>query len=395
MNKLVRIWGGILPLLFMAVMVSCEEDPVIEDAEGLPLANGFYLAKEGEDPIAAQQLVSELVEAEGFQTQEREGYSANYMFLSAGNYHVVNVQNREITQTIGGSSEDLEITGSDCERNTINVVAEAAVDGAAFSIPSDGLYKVIYDQELAEIVTYKIEVANVIGAASEAGWGHADAQNLTISGTPSADGVTFSATNIVLRPGEWKVRFNCRWTIDRRVDPLIGQNDASNGYVALTNFGGTFDNLVEGGANFAQADGSDGRYTVTATWTAEDGFVVTATQTEALDPISFDPSNFAWGIIGSATPTGWDSDTDLNYEGVAGGVYSWKGTFALVAGEFKFRTNDDWAFNIGFGTTLTGPDAGDLTDTGGNFTIAAAATYEFIISTADEGDSWSINVTKQ
>jgi len=56
------------------------------------------------------------------------------------------------------------------------------------------------------------------------------------------------------------------------------------------------------------------------------------------------PTN--WGLIGSATPTGWDSDTDLTYD-EATGVLSI--TIDLVAGEFKFRANDEW--NIDFGDT--------------------------------------------
>jgi hypothetical protein len=49
------------------------------------------------------------------------------------------------------------------------------------------------------------------------------------------------------------------------------------------------------------------------------------------------------GIIGSATPGGWDTDTNLNDNG--------DGTFSLLItltdGEAKFRANDDWAVNWG------------------------------------------------
>lgn len=51
-----------------------------------------------------------------------------------------------------------------------------------------------------------------------------------------------------------------------------------------------------------------------------------------------------WGIIGSATPSGWDADTDLtpNEDGT-----EWTWTGDLVAGEYKFRANDLWDSQIG------------------------------------------------
>jgi hypothetical protein len=48
----------------------------------------------------------------------------------------------------------------------------------------------------------------------------------------------------------------------------------------------------------------------------------------------------SWGIIGDATPTGWDSDTDLVYNTETQALEI---TLDLVtAGSYKFRANDDW-----------------------------------------------------
>jgi hypothetical protein len=49
------------------------------------------------------------------------------------------------------------------------------------------------------------------------------------------------------------------------------------------------------------------------------------------------------GIIGSATPFGWDSDVDMTKNDVDTNLYSV--TMELVVGEAKFRQNDDWAVN--------------------------------------------------
>lgn len=76
-----------------------------------------------------------------------------------------------------------------------------------------------------------------------------------------------------------------------------------------------------------------------------------------------------WGIIGDATPTGWDSDTDMVYD-QAENKYTI--TLDLGVGKIKFRANDDWAINFGDdggNTTLeyNGPDI-NITEAG-NYTV--------------------------
>jgi hypothetical protein len=77
------------------------------------------------------------------------------------------------------------------------------------------------------------------------------------------------------------------------------------------------------------------------------------------------PTN--WGLIGSATPNGWDSDMDLIYDSATGYLSI---TTDLVAGEIKFRANDDWAINLGD----DGPN-GRLEYGGANIAIASAGNY--------------------
>jgi hypothetical protein len=52
----------------------------------------------------------------------------------------------------------------------------------------------------------------------------------------------------------------------------------------------------------------------------------------------------SWGILGDATPTGWDSDTDLTYDAATGLLTI---TMDLGVGAIKFRANDDWPINLG------------------------------------------------
>ena len=74
-----------------------------------------------------------------------------------------------------------------------------------------------------------------------------------------------------------------------------------------------------------------------------------------------------WGLIGSATPGGWDSDQDMAYDASMGAL-----TIALdlVAGKVKFRANDDWALNYGD----TGGDA-LLEENGADIDIPTSGTY--------------------
>lgn len=74
-----------------------------------------------------------------------------------------------------------------------------------------------------------------------------------------------------------------------------------------------------------------------------------------------------WGIIGSATANGWDSDQNMTYDAAEN---AWTITADLVAGEVKFRANDDWGLNYGD----DGANA-ILEEGGANISIPANGTY--------------------
>ena len=86
-----------------------------------------------------------------------------------------------------------------------------------------------------------------------------------------------------------------------------------------------------------------------------------------LDALTYTVLQTSWGIIGDATPGGWDADTDMSYDENAGVLSI---TTDLSVGEMKFRANDDWALN--FGDT----DAnGSLEENGDNIAVAEAGNY--------------------
>lgn len=74
-----------------------------------------------------------------------------------------------------------------------------------------------------------------------------------------------------------------------------------------------------------------------------------------------------WGLIGSATADGWNSDQNMTYDAAEG---AWTITANLVGGEVKFRANDDWGLNYG------DDGANALLEQGGaNIVIPSNGTY--------------------
>ncbi len=370
-----------LLIVYAISITSCkDDDPIIDPgADGINVSDGLYLAVAGQDPTAATGLVSEVVEAEGFAAQERTGFTGNYMYLASGEYNLVNIVDKEITATFGGASTDVTDEGSLCDQNTYSVVS-ISEGGAAFNIANDGLYKITNDELTEELVIHQIATASIIGSATENGWGADTPLTPTITET----GATFTADDVILRSGEWKVRFNCRWSINRRIDPNGSLDDAANGYQSFTNFGGTTNSLETGGANIQQDE--DGLYTVTAAYNAQDGWSLTTTKTGEAPEVAFNPNDFNMAVIGDATASAWDSDQNLFHK-ENNGVHSWYGVVYLAGtGFYKFRANDLWDFNLG-------GDLSALSQGGDDIPTPGEGAYYVVLSTADEGDSWNASVT--
>jgi hypothetical protein len=88
-------------------------------------------------------------------------------------------------------------------------------------------------------------------------------------------------------------------------------------------------------------------------------------------PNAYTYSSNRWGIIGSATADGWNSDQNMTWDAVN---HVLTATINLTAGgEIKFRANDDWAINLG------GP-LGALTQNGANIPITTAGSYTITLN---------------
>ncbi|MEI6408164.1 MAG: SusE domain-containing protein [Bacteroidota bacterium] len=86
-----------------------------------------------------------------------------------------------------------------------------------------------------------------------------------------------------------------------------------------------------------------------------------------LNTLTYSSTRTDWGLIGSATPDGWNSDQNMTYNADAN---KWSITLNLVAGDIKFRANDDWAINFGDDGANKSLEYG-----GANIAVAAAGNY--------------------
>lgn len=64
-----------------------------------------------------------------------------------------------------------------------------------------------------------------------------------------------------------------------------------------------------------------------------------------------------YGLIGGATPGGWDASTALT---PSANEMVWEGDVAMKGGEYKFRANDAWDINLGGSIDNLTQDAGNL-----------------------------------
>ena len=102
-----------------------------------------------------------------------------------------------------------------------------------------------------------------------------------------------------------------------------------------------------------------------------------------LNDLSYSLTETNWGLIGDATPGGWDSDTDMTYNPDEN---AWEIVTDLVGGlNVKFRANDGWDINLGD----TGPDA-LLEYDGDNIVIPGSGSYTIRLYLSKQDYTYSI-----
>jgi hypothetical protein len=177
-------------------------------------------------------------------------------------------------------------------------------------------------------------VWGVIGDATPDGWNNETALTYDATLQQWIGGFTFGT-------GEMKFRANSNWDYNYGSDAADGTLSAGGGNIPV---------------------GTAGDYAVTL---------------DLSTPLEYTYRADMWGLIGDATPDGWNSDQDMSWD-AGNGVFTL--TVNLTVGEIKFRANDGWDYNLG-------GDLGALTPGGANIAISTAGNYTITL------DPWNMVAT--
>ncbi|MDW5288002.1 SusE domain-containing protein [Formosa sp. PL04] len=310
-------------MLVAITLYSCSTDDEITvlnataTTDLITSADDIVLLKENEEAIALTLTW----------TQPDYGYSAiadyNVYFDVAGN----NFQNAIIKDA--GSKLEYSLTTKDLNTilQTLEIVpnTETVLEVKIESVVGTSTIAAVSNISNLTVTGYAnvldlVSVWGLVGSATVNGW---DGPDMPFYKTNVAN--IFNAY-VTLTDGELKIRANNSWDL---------------------NYGDTGDDgtLEEGGDNILVKAGT---YKVTFN---------EATLTYKIEP-------YTWGLVGSATPNGWDGpDTPLTYDPTSD---QWRAIVPLTTGDMKFRKNNDWAFNYGD----DGND-GALEDNGANIPVTA------------------------
>jgi len=101
-----------------------------------------------------------------------------------------------------------------------------------------------------------------------------------------------------------------------------------------------------------------------------------------IDNLTYQAVKMNWGIIGDATPNGWNGETTMNYDFNSN---SYSITTSLINGELKFRSSntsqfifaEDWKFNVGDSSPKVAYDinAPNFPITAGTFTLGLSIDF--------------------
>ncbi|HEU4496974.1 MAG TPA: SusE domain-containing protein [Flavobacterium sp.] len=156
----------------------------------------------------------------------------------------------------------------------------------------------------------------------------------------------------------------------------VNINDASAQFKFLptnTNFDG----------DYGDTGASDGSYSGTIEQTGEVNAGLPAGQTAGYyrvqvntNTLTYNLAKTEWGIIGNATPGGWDNSTPMTYDPT---TKKWTVIAVMTAQSapdngWKFRANNGWDINLG--NTTVNSTTGTLRYGGDNIGIATAGTYK-------------------
>lgn len=326
MNKKLSIYIAFIGLL--GLLASCEKD----ETKAVLLSNPVA-------PTIKTMPDLTLIRANGTDTVVIAGTPVNPGFVASANYFL-----------------EVDTAGNNFQNPLIlaNQTSDAAYKFSVSDLNSLLIKK--FPTDTSSSVEFRIRSVLVI----DAGTGYTPI--VSISETKSAVITTYGLPRLDLIGSG----------LTQKIESPLGNGDYS-GYVKLdpakpftlkdpdanVTYGATGNTLVVDGAGI----------TVDAA-----GWYFVEANTQAL---TLSKTAYMIGLVGSATPNGWNSpDSKMDYNAKTG---TWSITTNLIDGEIKFRLNDGWAWNLG-GT----PD--NLTHNGANIAVSAGNyTITLTITNATAG----------
>jgi hypothetical protein len=333
---------GWLFIAALAIFSACEKDDD-DDDPGVPAEDGVYLTgpATGFDGLVLDGMMQPgREEGEGFSSNLRTGMYEKFLYLTAGNFNIVE-KSGETEMTYGfveGTSDTFDNEGEGDETDGPVTTGEVVDGGVAFSAPSAGFYHVIMDKTAGKVWFTQITQWAVIGDATDLGWSDEYAMTEVSLGAESAE---WEITDLTLRErGGFKFRYNSGWKISTD-DVIIFANIGK---------GDTDDEFIMGGGTFPYPDAGEGAYTVTLSWTIEDGFSYSTERTGDVEPLPEYPEELY--MIG-ASVGGWDWATvDLPMIPVHSKPHLFWKIVWIEAGVadagYKFAPQKEWNGDFGY-----------------------------------------------
>lgn len=158
------------------------------------------------------------------------------------------------------------------------------------------------------------------------------------------------------------------WKPDAEVIGKVYSADNDGIYTGYVFLNGDFKCCSEqswDGTNYGFKDGAVSVDPEAGNMTAEEGYYWLTLDTNTL---TYSVEKREWGVIGDATPGGWDTDVDLVYDPAD---LKLKANITMTDGTFKFRANDGWDLNLG-------GELEKLTDNGDNINVPAG-DYQVVL----------------
>lgn len=195
----------------------------------------------------------------------------------------------------------------------------------------------------------------IIGSATRDGW----SQDVPFYYSKAENGALHKWYNAVyLQDGLFKYRINGNNSLQLQPFNSFHQGNAAGSITPQT------DDF------YIDVPGEDGYYYI----------IIQTTDQGATWELSIDEC--IWGIIGDATPSGWDASTPLYYRGNG----EWSATMNLTSGEYLLRANNAWDLYLGGGIQ-------NLIFRGDELSNSQRGPATFTLRTDDKGLSYSGSIS--